>query len=89
MSTHLNPKDRKCGPSCTCKNTVQSQAQTCPDETDLLVTDLLEEDFEDVYVEESDDDLEELRVEEMDKDEELQSIMDFVFGPEIEDEDES
>ena len=58
VSTHLNPKDRKCGPSCTCKNTVQSQAQTCPDETDLLVTDLLEEDFEDVYVEESDDDLE-------------------------------
>ena len=41
------------------------------------------------YVEESDDDLEELRVEEMDKDEELQSIMDFVSGPETEDEDES
>ena len=71
------------------KNTVQSQAQTCPDETDRLVTDLLEEDFEDVYVEESDDDLGELRVEEMDKDEELQSIMDFVFDPETEDEDES
>ena len=61
----------------------------CPDETDLLVTDLLEEEFEDVYVEESDDDLGELRVEEMDKDEELQSIMDFVFDPETEDEDES
>ena len=53
------------------------------------MTDLLEEDFEDVYVEESDDDLEELGVEEIDKNEELQSIMDFVFGPETEDEDES
>ena len=53
------------------------------------MTDHLEEDFKDVYVEESDDDLEELRVEEMDKDEELQSIMDFVFCPETKDEDES
>ena len=48
---------------------------------------LLEEYHEDVYVDESDDDLEELRAEEMDKDEELQDLMDFVFGPETEDED--
>lgn len=40
------------------------------------------------YVEESDDDLEELRVEEMNNDEELQVLMDFVFGPEMEDEED-
>ena len=40
------------------------------------------------YVEESDDDLEELRVEEMNNDEELRVLMDFVFGPEMEDEED-
>ena len=49
-------------------------------ETDLVVNDLLEEKSDDAYVKESDDDVEELRAEEMDKDEELQALMDFVFG---------
>ena len=40
-----------------------------------------------MYVDESDDDLDELRAEERDKDEELQDLMDFVFGPEMEDKD--
>ena len=64
--------------------TLYSHKQTCPDETDLVVQDLLEEYQEDVYVDESDDDLD---AEEMDKDEELQDLIDFVFGPETEDED--
>ena len=59
--------------------------ETCANETDLVVNDLLEEN---TYVEESDDDLEELRVEEMNNDEELQVLMDFVFGPEMEDEED-
>ena len=87
-------KERKCGPSCSChfcKNTSLSQRETretCANETDLVVNDLLEENCEDTYVEESDDDLEELRVEEMNNDEELQVLMDFVFGPEMEDEED-
>ena len=40
-----------------------------------------------MHVYESNDDLDELRAEEMDKDEELQDLMDFVLGPEMEDED--
>ena len=87
-------KERKCGPSCSChfcKNTSQSQRETretCANETDLVVNDLLEENCEDTYVEESDDDLEEFGVEEMNNDEELQVLMEFVFGPEMEDEED-
>ena len=85
-------KDRKCGPSCSChfcKNTINPQKETCTSETDLLVQDLLEEHSDDTYVEESDDDLEDLRNEEMDNDQELQELMDYVFGPETDDEDYS
>ena len=42
-----------------------------------------------MYVEEGVEDLEELRVKEIDEDEELQALMDFVLGPEREDEDSS
>ena len=49
------------------------------------MNDLLEENCEDMYVEESDD---EFRVEEMNNDEELQVLMEFVFGPEMEDEED-
>ena len=52
-----------------------------------IVQDLLEEYREDVYVDESDGYLDELRAEEVDKDEELQDLMDFVFGLETEDKD--
>ena len=54
-----------------------------------MVKDLLEENRKIAYIDDSDDDLEDLRAEEMDKDEELQSLMDFVFGQDTEDEDES
>ena len=52
------------------------------------MNDLLEENCEDTYVEESDDDLEEFRVEEMNNDEEFLVLMEFVFGPEMEDEED-
>ena len=42
-----------------------------------------------MYVEEGVEDLEELRVKEIDEDGELQVLMDFVLGPETEDEDSS
>ena len=42
-----------------------------------------------MYVEEGVEDLEELRVKEIDEDEELQVLMDFILGPETEDEDSS
>ena len=51
--------------------------------------DPLEESCYDMYVEEGVEDLEELRVKEIDEDEELQALMDFVLGPEREDEDSS
>ena len=70
-----------------CKNTPNAGKETCTSETDLVVQDLLEERSEDIYIEESDDDLEELRTEEMDNDDELRQIMDFVFGPESEEDD--
>ena len=50
----------------------------------IVVNDLLDENGgEDEYVEESDDDLRA----EMDQDDELRSIMNFVFGPDSDDED--
>ena len=42
-----------------------------------------------MYVKDSAEDVEELRAKEMDEDEELQVLMDFVLGPETEDEDSS
>ena len=70
-----------------CKNTPNAGKETCTSETDLVVQDLLEERSEDIYIEESDNDLEDLRTEEMDNDDELRQIMDFVFGPESEEDD--
>ena len=42
---------------------------------------LIGENSEEVFVEESEDDLDEWQQEEMNEDEELSAIMDFVFGP--------
>ena len=70
-----------------CKNTQHSKKETCSFETDLVVEELLEEQNEEVYVEESDDDLDMFRKEQMDKDEELKTLMEFVFGEESEEED--
>ena len=84
-------KDRKCGPSCCCqfcKNIKKLKKETCTSERDLVIQGLLEEHSDNTYVEESDDeDLEHLRNEEMHNDEELQGIMDFVFGPDTDEED--
>ena len=77
-------KERSCGPSCLChfcKNNPNATKESCMNDTDLVVQDLLEEPSDDTYIEESDDDLEEFRSEEMDDDEELRVLMDFVFGP--------
>ena len=52
-------------------------------ETDLVVQDLLEERYDDMYIEESNDD-ENLRTQEMDNDDELTKIMNFVFDFESE-----
>ena len=41
-----------------CKNTVQSHIQTCPNENDLVVKDLPEENCKIAYIDDSDDDLE-------------------------------
>ena len=82
-------KERTCGPSCSChfcKNIPNSLKETCISETDLVVQDLITEPCEDVYLEESEDDLEDLRIEEMDKDKELKELMEFVFGPESDEE---
>ena len=83
--------DRKCGPSYCCqfcKNIKKFEKETCTSERDLVIKGLLEEHSDNTYVEESDDeDLEHLRNEEMDNDEELQGIMDFVFGPDTDEED--
>ena len=49
--------------------------------------DLPEDNCKIAYIDDSDDDLEDLRAEEMHKDEELQSLMDFVFGHDTKDED--
>ena len=66
------------------KNSKKKNAQA----RDLVIQGLLEEHSDNTYVEESDDeDLEHLRNEEMDNDEELQGIMDFVFGPDTDEED--
>ena len=68
----------------TSATTTHAGEETCTSEADLVVQDLLEEQSDEMYIEESDDDLEEFRREEMDNDEEL---MDFVFGSESDEED--
>ena len=75
-------KERQCGPSCYCQfcNNLNTQRHTCPDETDLVVKELLEENKADTYTYDSDDDLDDWRREEMDDDEELCTLMEFVFG---------
>ena len=82
-------KERTCGPSCSCHfctNSPNRANETCTNESDLVIQELLDEQSEDLYVDESDDDLEDIRQEEMDNDEELQMMMDFVFGDEVEEE---
>ena len=77
--------DRMCGPSCNCINCTNSTHTPVPssnDTTDLEVQDLLSEPTENEYVDDSGDDLEEMR-----EDEELTEIVNFVFGPESDEED--
>ena len=76
---------RICGPSCGCINCTNSTHTPVPsssDTADLEIQDLLNEVVEDEYVDDSGDDLEEMR-----EDEELQDIVNFVFGPESDEED--
>ena len=82
-------KERQCGPSCYCQfcNNLNTQRHTCPDETDLVVQELLKENNADTYTDDSDDGLEDWRREEMDDDEELRTLMEFVFGSESDQED--
>ena len=61
---------------------LNTQRYTRPDETDLVVQELLEENNADTYTDDSDDGLEDWRREEMDDDEELRTLMEFVFGSE-------
>ena len=85
-------KERECGPSCSCQfcNNLNKhgQSSTSSQETDLVVQEMLGENTDDTYVDESEDDLEEWRSEEMDADEELKTLMEFVFGPESDQEDQ-
>ena len=82
-------KKRVCGPSCQCINCSNfTQSSTAVDTRspciDLEVEDLLSEPIQEEYVEESDDDLQDER-----NDDELEDIMEFVFGPETDEEDAS
>ena len=82
-------KERSCGPSCSChfcKNNQHAGRDTCTSESDLVVQDLLDEQSDEVFVDDSDDDLDQFRREEMDNDEELGALMDFVFGSASEEE---
>ena len=83
-------KDRSCRPSCSChfcQNNQNAGEVTSRNETDLVVQDLLEEQSEDTYTDASDDDLDEFRREKMEEDTELRALMEFVFGPESDEED--
>ena len=51
----------------------------------MLVDELLQEDEEAKYVEDSEDDLDEWQQQRMNDDEEFHTLMDFVFGPESDD----
>lgn len=74
-------QNRKCGPGCNCINCRNLNATHLQelDICDIEVDELIQESrlVEDEFVNESDDDL---RIEE---DEEIDEIMDFVFGEEI------
>ena len=52
----------------------------------ILIQEMIEN-VDDAYIEDSDDDLDEWLSEAMNNDEELQNIMDFVFGPDSDKED--
>ena len=64
-----------------CTNITKGQSHTTT-HTDLLADEIINENDEELYVDDSEDDLAEWQQEEMNKDEELQNIMDFVFGQE-------
>ena len=87
--TGCKKKERQCGLSSYCQfcNNLNTQRHTCPDETDLVVQELLEENNADTYTDDSDDGLEDWRREEMDDDEELRTLMEFAFGSESDQED--
>ena len=75
-------KARNCGPSCYCQfctNHRHTGTNTSA-HTDLLVDELVQQNSEDVYVDDSEDDLSEWQREEMDADDELNTLMHFVFG---------
>ena len=52
----------------------------------ILIQEMIEN-VDDTYIEDSDDDLDEWQSEAINNDEELQNIMDFVFGPDSDKED--
>ena len=52
----------------------------------ILIQEMIEN-VDDAYIEDSDDDLDEWQSEAINNDEELQNIMDFVFGPDSDKED--
>ena len=85
-------KERECGPSCLCQfcNNLNKHGQsyTSSQETDLVVQEIIQENTDDTYVDESEDDLDDWRSEEMDADEELHTLMEFVFGPDSDQEDQ-
>ena len=76
-------KERVCGPSCYCQFcTNHSHTHIATSEhVDLLVDELVQvQNDDDIYVDDSEDDLVEWQQEEMDADDELNTLMDFVFG---------
>ena len=58
-------------------------------ETDLIVEEILDENAADTYTDDSEDDLDDWRSAEMDQDEELQTLMEFMFGSESDQEDDT
>ena len=80
-------KERQCGPSCMCVfcNNTQTLDRQSYSQNDLVVEELLEEQDEDEYVDDSEDDLDQFRKEEMYNDDELRTLMEFVFGEESSD----
>ena len=76
-------KERVCGPSCYCQCcTNHSHTHIATSEhVDLLVDELVQvQNDDDIYVDDSEDDLVEWQQEKMDTDDELNTLMDFVFG---------
>ena len=70
---------------CVFCNNTQTLDRQSYSQNDLVVEELLEEQDEDEYVDDSEDDLDQFRKEEMYNDDELRTLMEFVFGEESSD----